>query len=322
MGDGEKGPDAGRWVHEQLGRPDGTVLRLSRWQVEAGMPSRAATILLLPGRAESVEKYADLAKVLAANGFGVVAMDWRGQGGSSRPVPNKLMGHVENFNLYLDDLAAALPVLLADAGTAPVAVLGHSMGGHILLRFVVERPHPFRAIVACAPMMGIRNGPLPEWLVLGLASLAVRLGFSRRFAPGQVNWVASPRPVFDGNPLTGDRERFEAAHQIFVDQPDLALGGASWGWLHAALRSIRSFFADERLGSITLPILVLSGREDKVVRTDRHDLAAAYLSNATLVPVPGGRHELLMESDDIRNPVIVTILRFLSDQGCPPAQMG
>lgn len=322
MGDGQTGLSAGRWVHQQLVRPDGAVLRLSRWQADTGVPARAATILLLPGRAESVEKYADLATILAANRLGVVAMDWRGQGGSSRPLPNRLMGHVDNFSQYLDDLAASLPVLLADAGTAPVAALGHSMGGHILLRFVVERPHPFRAIVACAPMMGICSSPLPEWAARGLSSLAVRLGCAHRFAPGQANWVANPRPVFERNPLTGDKDRFEANHQIFVDQPQLALGGASWGWLHAALRSIEGFFADERLGSTTLPILVLSGREDKVVRTDRHDLAAAYLPNATLVPVPGGRHELLMESDDIRNPVIFTILRYLSDQGCPPVQMG
>ncbi|MFV3074288.1 alpha/beta fold hydrolase [Niveispirillum fermenti] len=293
-------------------RPDGAFLRLSRWNpASPAPPPDAATLLILPGRAEYVEKYAELAGDFTRRGLHVVAMDWRGQGGASRLLPDQSMGHVESFDIFLDDMAAALPRLL-DGTAGPALALGHSMGGHILLRFVAERTHPFHGIIASAPMLGINTAPLPEGAARQLARLAVRMGHGQRYALGQLPFAADPPPAFAGNRLTSDPDRFARNHRFCLEDPALALGGASWGWLDAALASIRHYFDQDRLEQVDLPILLLSGRADRIVRTDRHDLAARRLPRCTLASFPEGRHELLMEADPIRNRVLAAIDDFLA----------
>ena len=78
----------GCWAHERLALPDGTRLRLSRWQPPVAPPAAAPTMLVLPGRAAQVERYTELAMDLTARGLHVLSMDWRGQGGSSRLLPD------------------------------------------------------------------------------------------------------------------------------------------------------------------------------------------------------------------------------------------
>lgn len=302
----------GHWTHRRLDRPDGAFLRLSLWHPAGPVPApNAPTILVLPGRAEYVEKYGEVAADLAARGMNVLSLDWRGQGGSSRGLPDPLIGHVGSFTEFLDDLAAAIEAFAPDV-TGPFLALGHSMGGHILLRFVAERPHPFKAVIASAPMLGIRSFPLPEPQARQVARMAVRMGRAHHYALGQGAWMPAPPPPFAGNPLTSDPVRFARGHELLVEDPGLAVGGASWGWLDAAFTSMRHFFDQNRLEDVDLPILILSGRADRIVRPDRHDLAARRLANCTLIPFPGGRHELLMEADAIRDQVLAAIDTFLA----------
>jgi lysophospholipase len=298
---------AGAWQHERLTRPDGAFLRLSRWQApgtEAGTP-----LLLLTGRSECVEKYAEVAGDMAAQGYRVVAMDWRGQGGSARPLVNPYKGHIDRFETYLDDLEASLPHLLGDTGTGPVLALAHSMGGHLLLRYVAERRHPFTAVMLSAPMLGIHTAPLPESVARWLATTMVRRGHGGDYAPGQRDWYASD-PAFAGNPLTSDPVRFLVGHRCYAAQPDLALGGATWGWLDAAFRSMAHLLRPGILTQVRIPVLLLSGLADRIVRPDRHETAAKLLPHCTLRQYPGARHELLMESDSIRAGVMAEIAHF------------
>ncbi len=306
----------GGWSHEALMRPDGTRLRLSRWRpAEDARPAPGApTILILPGRAEFVEKYAELAGDLTRRGLHVLCLDWRGQGGSSRPLADAGIGHVDRFDQFLDDLAACLPRLM-DGVTGPIVALGHSMGGHILLRFLAERPHPFAAAILSAPMLGVQTFPLPEAGARWLARRAVAWGRGHRYALGQEPWAADPAPDFASNKLTSDPVRFARGHALCVADPSIALGGASWGWLDAALTSIHHLFTHDRLETVRLPILLLSARADGIVRHDRHDLAARLLPDCTLVPFPGARHELLMEADSIRDRVLAAIDDFLGRTG-------
>ncbi|MFV3127930.1 alpha/beta fold hydrolase [Niveispirillum sp. KHB5.9] len=302
----------GHWAHHMLALPDGTRLRLSRWQPvgPAPLPDDAPTMLVLPGRAAQVERYTELASDLTERGLHVLSMDWRGQGGSSRLLPDAMVGHAVHFDAFLDDLAAALDHW-RDGVKGPFLALGHSMGGHILLRFLAERPHPFAGAITCAPMLGINTAPLPEWLARGLARLAVRLGHANDYALLQgPRWARHP-PPFKGNRLTSDPGRFAECYAVMTRDPGVALGGASWGWLDGAFTSIRHFFEQDRLEDVDVPVLLISARADSIVRADRHDEAARRLADCTLVPFAEGRHELLIETDAIRDKVLAAIDSFL-----------
>lgn len=294
-----------------LALSDGTRLRLSRWCPPGPHPpDRAATILILPGRAAQVERYTELAADLSRRGLHVLSMDWRGQGGSSRLLPDPLVGHAVNFAAFLDDLDAALGHWKGQI-KGPVIGLGHSMGGHILLRHVAERPHPFKGIIACAPMLGI-NAPMPEPMAWRLAHWAIRAGLAEHYALLQgPRWAPNPLP-FKNNRLTSDPRRFALMQEVMVRDPKVALGGASWGWLYGALSSIRHYFEEDRLEDVSVPTLILSARADRIVRPESHDRAAKRLPHCTLVRFPVGEHELLIEADPIRGAVLSAIDNFLA----------
>ena len=82
---------------------------------------------------------------------------------------------IESFDPLIDDLAA----LLADwraATPGPHVAIGHSMGGHLLLRALVERRPALDAAVLVAPMIGVNSAPIPAWLAPAIANAMCRLG--------------------------------------------------------------------------------------------------------------------------------------------------
>src|SRR5579864_9137617 len=71
----------------------GALLRTATFPADT-TTSRNRICVLLNGQTEFIEKYFEVIDELRARGFGVVTMDWRGQGGSTRSLPNPLKAHV------------------------------------------------------------------------------------------------------------------------------------------------------------------------------------------------------------------------------------
>ncbi|WP_063463851.1 alpha/beta hydrolase [Ectothiorhodospira sp. BSL-9] len=114
--------------------------------------------------------------------------------------------------------------------------------------------------------------------------------------------------------MTGSLARWSVHHDHFRDQPELVLGGVTWGWLHQAFGS-RRHIKRKAAEAIQQPVLVLSAPADRLVVADRHPAFCDRLTHCTLIRYPGARHELLMEEDRIRNPVLEDVLAFLNAQG-------
>ncbi len=136
--------------------PDGARLRRMEWPAAAGA-ARRGRLLFAGGRGDFIEKYLEAYAHWRAQGWDVTAFDWRGQGRSRGSIVG---GNLESFDILIDDLDA----LIADwrgGGTGPCAAIGHSMGGHLLLRTLVERRPALDAAVLVAPMIGVNSGPIP-----------------------------------------------------------------------------------------------------------------------------------------------------------------
>lgn len=250
-------------------------------------------MLLLQGRSEFLEKYEHVAAALVDRGFEVRAFDWRGQGGSTRPLADPEKGHVARFEDYLGDLCAWRAALPAPPG--PEILLAHSMGGHLALRHLLT-PGPLggdaAAAVLVAPMFDIRLPRGTRRATRRLIRLLSVAGHGHRYAPGQGRWRPLP---FAGNPLTRDRARFEATQRLLLERPDLRLGGPTVGWLEAAFRSIAGLTRHPGLPRCDVPTLIVSGGADTVVCNRSHRRLAARMPTARRLLLPGGRHEVLEE---------------------------
>lgn len=306
---------------------DGARLRLGEWGVPplgtGGGPARG-TCLLVNGRSEFLEKYAEQAADWTARGWRVVSFDWRGQGLSEGepPGPHRA-GHIDDFATYLADADGLLPGLLGDA-PGPVVCYAHSMGGHLMLRHVLARRPGWLALILSAPMLGIHTGPLPAGAAALIAAAACRLGLARRHAPGQHDYDSRDQR-FTGNRLTSDPQRFQIAADAIAAHPGLAVGGVTFGWLDAAFRSLRQL--DEALRPPppsppppALPLLILSAGGDRIVRAETHAVLAKRWPGALLRRYPDALHELMMEDDAIRQTVWADIDRFLA--GLRPVPRG
>ena len=209
-----------RWIHL---RPEKSDFR--------------GTVVLLNGRTECLEKYAETITEFLRRGWEVASCDWRGQGLSDRLTARRLKGHVGHFRDYLDDLGQLVELIQPSQTNRPFILVAHSMGAHIGLRFIRERRHPFACAVLTSPMIDINVPAIPRRLLCMYVKAAVRLGLGQVYAPGQASHARKDR-MFDDNPLTGDEGRFRRWVTELETHSRLALGGVTHGWLDAAFTSI------------------------------------------------------------------------------------
>jgi lysophospholipase len=288
---------------------DGLAIRHASWRSEI-LPH--ATVLVLTGRTEFVEKYYETVRDLLMLGCDTLVFDWRGQGLSGRMLPRHPMrGHVGSYDQYLTDVELLLERVVTPWARAPIVILAHSMGGHIALRLLHDRPEAVACAVLSAPMVEINLG-LPRPLAGLIAGAMVRLGLGGAYAPRQRDYNPATQP-FESNPLTGDPARFKATHELLAATPGLALGGVTYGWLAATLQSSAILLAPGYAEAITTPVLICQPVEDTIVRNVAQDALVVRMPNATLQRFTDARHELLMERDAVRATFLEVFFRFLQE---------
>ncbi|HEY0412316.1 MAG TPA: alpha/beta hydrolase [Allosphingosinicella sp.] len=284
--------------------PDGWVLRrLDRRQPE-GAPARGS-LLFAGGRGDFIEKYLEAQDHWFARGWNVTAFDWRGQGGSRGGIEG---GHLDSFDPLVDDLAALIEDWRRTA-PRPHAAIGHSMGGHVLLRTLAERRPKLDAAVLVAPMLAINSAPLPPTAAAWTASLMTMSGWGRHPAwhqPSGSGAAGSPRQTY----LTSCLERYADELWWWEKEPGFDLGAPSWGWLKAAYASCAKL-TPEALRTVAAPVLLLGTDADRLVSPDAIRRAAALLPDAELLMFPDAAHELLREADSVRLPALARIDAFL-----------
>lgn len=283
---------------DHLATPDGALLRCGVWPSER--PVRRGSMLLLSGRNEFLEKYGETIGELNARGWDVYSFDWRGQGLSTRLLPDRHKGHVGDYEEYIGDLDRFLRAVVLPRAVRPVAGLAHSMGAHILLRYLSRRGDLLSRAVLTAPMVDIFTDVLPVPVVRVLTRIAVLLGGERAYAPRQGIYLPPGGRRFEKNQRTSDPERYARFHRLIAQNPDLALGGVTFGWLRATFASIDALASPAAAASIRTPLLIVSSGDDRVVPVSAQQTLCAALPDCRFVSVPGARHEILMERDGFR----------------------
>ncbi len=284
------------------------TLRGCVWRAEKAR----AHVVYLNGRTESVEKVAVPAAALLERGFSVASLDWRGQGLSDRVTGRPMVGHVGSFADYQLDLKAFLAHPQVADLPGERLLFAHSMGGAIGLRALSTGLLKSRVAILSAPMLGIAMGAGMRILAGITAGVGGLLGRHEKWPPfGNPTTPYLEITSFENNVLTGDRAQFEWMRDTLRAEPALRLGWPSIGWYAAAKREMAALM---RMPRPSAKLLILLGSEETVV-----DAAAvrrfAKRSGAQLSEIPGGRHEVLIESPEARQRAWDDIDTFLAAQG-------
>jgi lysophospholipase len=275
---------------------DGTRLRTGVFEPEK---KSGRVCVLLSGQTEFIEKYNEVIGELNARGFTVATFDWRGQGGSVRALSDPLKSHVGDFAEYDEDLASFLDQVVTPISPVPPLVLAHSLGGHIALRALHDRPGLFRAAVLTAPMLAVATRGYPDFLVRIVTALYDKCGRGNQFAWG----MAGRGPFlidFTTQLCTSDAERFARTQAILKAHPALRLAGPTWRWITAAYRSMRPQTRPGYAQAIAAQVLIVGAGRDRIVLTQAEREFAARMPNGKFVELEESEHEILMEADAIR----------------------
>ncbi len=296
--------------------PDGHAVRRIDWATTDPAKPPRGSLLFFPGRGDHYEKYLETLQHWADRGWRVTAADWRGQAGSGRFGNDDRTGHIEDFSLWLNDLASFWNEWSADH-PGPHVLAGHSMGGHLALRGVAEGLVMPDALVLVAPMLGF-VGRMPGALMHPLARAMASLGDPRRPA-----WKGSEKPgekyAWRNALLTHDEARYDDELWWREQRPEVAMGPGSWRWVERAYASMRALEAPGVLESVTIPVIIFATLHDRLVGWRAIVRAARRMTRAQLVRFGAeARHEILREADPVRTKALRLIDEFL-DQVVPAA---
>ncbi|QNE31726.1 alpha/beta hydrolase [Sphingomonas sp. NBWT7] len=285
--------------------PDGWQLRRFDWPAAGDVPRGG--ILFQGGRGDVFEKYLESFAHWHDQGWTIAAFDWRGQGGSGRLSPDPHVGHAIDFAPWIADLAA----FWRDWDVAgPRVAMGHSMGGHLVLRALLEEAIDPAAAVLIAPMLGLKS-PVGAGVAERVARLMRRIG-----DPARPAWKGHERPgarLDRRTLLTADQSRYDDEQYWYEEVPEIKLGPPSWAWLAEAFASTRAQRGDPRLATIKTPLLMLIADADGLVDSRAAVALAARLPTAQVVRF--GResaHEILREADPVRDRALAAIDAFLT----------
>jgi acylglycerol lipase len=248
--------------------PDGTVLHAYHWPV-AGTPR--AVIALVHGMSEHAGRYQEFAERCHAQGIEVHALDLRGHGRSAgRRV------WIDRFDEYLDDVDTLLGAVKHT--TAPLFLMGHSMGGAIAALHSIERGEthrPLAGLIMSSPALA-PGRDIPRWK-LAAGDLMSRV------------WPTFPALTIEPSQLSRDPQVVAANRTDPLVHHD-AVPARTGAQVLAAMERIR-------LGrdALTLPILLFHGTADKLTEPEgsREFRMQTASPDCTLKLYPGNYHETL-----------------------------
>jgi len=304
-------------------------------------------VVIVSGRTEGLVLYQETIHDLVRNGYSVYIHDHRGQGFSQRLLSTDLtMGYIDEFDNYVKDLSAFIdgPVRTVRGDERkPLFLLAHSMGGAVAALYLEgARDSSIAAAALVTPMMEpwaagevnpgvgakvadafcdrysvrIAETPLISWL------LSKRYADGASFDEEYAKFRAAPSELSKGNSQSLARyarnwETMRNARCSGADcgSAEAKVGGASYRWFNQSCNASQRA-RGKMAASITLPVLLLQGGDDRRVKPQAQQEFCNNLNQAHGKGYCIGRtvahasHSVLIEADIYRAPALRRVLGF------------
>lgn len=129
---------------------DGLKLYSQNWGTDQ---TPKAVIALVHGLGEHSGRYRDLAGFLNGEGISVTGMDLRGHG-----LSEGIRGHAPSYDILMDDIQLFLDMVTRLYPDIPTILMGHSLGGNLVLTYLVKRHPTLLGAIVSAPLLALPNG--------------------------------------------------------------------------------------------------------------------------------------------------------------------
>jgi 3-oxoadipate enol-lactonase len=225
-----------------------------------------------------------------AQKYQVLTMDHRGHGSSDAPSSPDAY----SIPIFANDVHTLLNYL----GITKCCLVGHSMGGFIILQLALAHPH----LVSSLVLVDTASGPVD---IPGYAEVRARLDEISR----KDGMEAAFEYNAEHNPLA--RKRFEKYPRLREISKRRTLETSVDGYVYTGRAMFQRQDLTSRLGEISVPTLVVVGEEDSPFHPPSQILATG-IPNARLHVVPQATHSPQEEQPDAFNELL---LGFLAEVG-------
>jgi len=263
-------------------------------------------VVVLPGKSESYLKYAELIYDLKSPGSSFYLMDHRGMGFSERPDHNTDKVFVEKFDYYVSDFKIFMDRIVIPKKHKNLFLICHSMGGTIAALYLESFPSDFKGAVFCSPMMKINTGICPEKAADLITKLFITLGMEKSYC---VTQGKRKHRSFKNNKLTSSKKRWDLwEEKKLPGNPEIISGGATNRWVNESIKACKK--ALNNSCKIEIPLLILKAEKDSVVKPESMDILCER-TDCEKVSFKDAKHEILMETDSIRDVALELIRKFI-----------
>jgi pimeloyl-ACP methyl ester carboxylesterase len=269
-------PLQGMLPAKALGDEDSQFILINGLEIHVKMMGEGEPVfVLLHGFAASLYSWQAVMEPLSQFGT-VIAFDRPGFGLSERPLA------WQGQNPYSPENQVALVLGLLDHfGVQQAILVGNSAGGTVSMQVALEHPERVSALILADPAV-YNGGGAPRWIQPLLASPQVR-----HLGPLIARQILNRGPELIQlawhNPALLSQDMLEDYQKPFqVENWDKAL----WEFTLAS----RPTNLPERLDELTLPTLVITGDDDRIVPTSNTIRLANELPNASLVVIADAGH--------------------------------
>ncbi|KAK2175997.1 hypothetical protein NP493_693g00014 [Ridgeia piscesae] len=249
-------------------------------------------VFIAHGVGEHCQRYDCIANPLTDNGFLVFSHDHVGHGKSEG-----VRVDIVHFTDYTNDVVQHVDLVKAKYPGCPVFIIGHSMGGTIVVKTVLDNPDICRGIVLIAPSLQVDPnlvGPVKIFAVRLVSRCAPRLPVGR----------------IDSETVCHD----QAVIDDYDNDPLVWHGGLKARWGVCFFDTMDEI--GERMSEIQCPLLNLHGDADKLTTLEGSQLLQdkAGSKDKTLKVIPGGYHELHFEPDGVGTQCIKDIVSWIGER--------
>jgi pimeloyl-ACP methyl ester carboxylesterase len=241
-----------------------------------GAEARPPVFVLMHGFAANLSSWDSIRPWLAEQGH-VIAYDRIPFGLSERILPEQW----QEDNPYTDQAAVAQLSRLLDALNVTQAILvGNSAGGSLAMQLALTQPERVQALLLLSPAVYTGSSGLLGMVAAIPPLRRVGLLLSRRLADsGKVLEMAFHDPS-----VITEEQRNNAAIIARVENWDSAF----WEFIRAS--RMRHINVSERLDELRMPMLLISGDNDRIVATRETVRLASALPTAALEILPECGH--------------------------------
>ena len=179
-----------------------------KWEID----NPKANLILVHGAGEHVGRYDHWAKLFNNQLINVYGVDHYGHGNSPGA-----RGHLTNYDLYFNEITALKKMVDDQADGIPLLLYGHSLGGNIVLTWILDQEKSVDYVIVSAPWIKLKLVP-PTWkisLMKWLSGILPALSQSNELDP---SWLSRDKLVVERyikDPLVHNKITLSAANILF-----------------------------------------------------------------------------------------------------------